>query len=47
MIPYSRQQITAEDSEIVGCALFDDIITRGHMVERFEQAIADYCGTSA
>ena len=45
MIPYGRQEITEEDVEAVVAVLRSDFLTQGPMVPRFEQAIADYCGT--
>lgn len=45
-LPYSKQNITAEDLESVGRALAGEVITRGPQVEAFEQALAHYCGAS-
>jgi len=43
MIPYGRQEITAEDIDAVSQVLQSDWITQGPTLERFEQAIATYC----
>lgn len=45
-IPYARQSVNASDLLNVSNALSSPIITRGPYVEKFEQAIADYCGAS-
>ncbi|PWR24047.1 UDP-4-amino-4,6-dideoxy-N-acetyl-beta-L-altrosamine transaminase [Zavarzinia compransoris] len=45
MIPYGRQDITAEDVAAVVAALTSDFLTQGPQVPRFERAVADYCGT--
>lgn len=42
-LPYARQSIQEQDVEAVTKALKEDLITRGPLVNRFEQAIADYC----
>ena len=44
MIPYGRQDITAEDIAEVTAVLKSDLITQGPSVGRFEQSIARYCG---
>lgn len=44
MIPYGRQQITEEDIQAVVEVLRSDWLTQGPVVERFEQAVAAYCG---
>jgi UDP-4-amino-4,6-dideoxy-L-N-acetyl-beta-L-altrosamine transaminase len=44
MIPYSRQEINADDIAAVVSALQDDILTGGNKVAAFEQKIADYLG---
>jgi UDP-4-amino-4,6-dideoxy-N-acetyl-beta-L-altrosamine transaminase len=43
-IPYGRQDISEEDIEAVVEVLRSDWITQGPAIERFEQALADYCG---
>lgn len=43
-IPYSRQDIRAEDVEAVISILRSDWLTQGPTVVRFENALADYCG---
>ncbi len=44
MIPYGRQSIAEEDIQAVVEVLRSDWLTQGPVVERFEQAVADYCG---
>jgi UDP-4-amino-4,6-dideoxy-N-acetyl-beta-L-altrosamine transaminase len=44
MIPYGRQCVSEEDIEAVVSVLRSDWLTQGPMVERFERAVADYCG---
>lgn len=44
MIPYGRQSIGQEDVEAVVTVLRSDWLTQGPLVERFERALADYCG---
>ncbi len=44
MIPYGRQDITAEDIDAVVEVLRSDFLTQGPAVPRFEEAIAGYCG---
>ncbi|MGB3651326.1 MAG: aminotransferase class I/II-fold pyridoxal phosphate-dependent enzyme, partial [Rivularia sp. (in: cyanobacteria)] len=43
-IPYGRQDITQEDIDAVVKVLRSDWITQGPAIERFEQAVANYCG---
>ncbi|QIO32755.1 UDP-4-amino-4,6-dideoxy-N-acetyl-beta-L-altrosamine transaminase [Bradyrhizobium sp. 1(2017)] len=44
MIPYGRQDISAEDIDAVAQVLRSDWLTQGQAGPRFEQAMADYCG---
>lgn len=44
MIPYARQHITQEDIDAVVAVLHSDWLTQGPTIERFERAVADYCG---
>lgn len=44
MIPYGRQSISEEDIQAVEAVLRSDFLTTGPAVERFEQAVAAYCG---
>lgn len=44
MIPYGRQDIGEEDIKAVVDVLRSDWLTQGPAVERFERAVADYCG---
>ena len=44
-IPYGRQSISQDDIRAVVEVLESDWLTQGPCVERFEQAVADYCGT--
>lgn len=44
LIPYGRQSISPEDVEAVVAVLNSDWLTQGPAVERFERAVADYCG---
>ena len=44
MIPYGRQDITAEDIAAVEAVLRSDFLTQGPAVPGFEQALAAYCG---
>lgn len=46
MIPYGRQEITDADIAAVVDVLQSDFLTQGPMVPRFEQAVAEYCGTA-
>jgi UDP-4-amino-4,6-dideoxy-N-acetyl-beta-L-altrosamine transaminase len=43
-IPYGRQTISDQDIQAVVDVLRSDWLTQGPYVERFEQAVADYCG---
>ncbi|OUL34767.1 UDP-4-amino-4,6-dideoxy-N-acetyl-beta-L-altrosamine transaminase [Nostoc sp. T09] len=43
-IPYGRQHISQEDINAVVEVLRSDWITQGPAIERFEQAVANYCG---
>lgn len=45
-IPYGRQWINAADREAVDRVLRSDFITQGPEAERFEHAVADYCGVA-
>lgn len=44
MIPYARQHIAQEDIDAVVAVLQSDWLTQGPAIERFERAVADYCG---
>jgi len=44
MIPYGRQDISEADIRAVEEVLRSDWLTQGPAVERFEKAVADYCG---
>lgn len=44
MIPYGHQDIDEEDIRAVEDVLRSDWLTQGPAVERFEQAVAEYCG---
>jgi dTDP-4-amino-4,6-dideoxygalactose transaminase len=44
MIPYGRQDITKEDIDAVVSVLQSDFLTQGPQIERFEHAVAAYCG---
>jgi UDP-4-amino-4,6-dideoxy-N-acetyl-beta-L-altrosamine transaminase len=44
MIPYGRQSINEADIAAVEAVLRSDFLTQGPAVERFERAVADYCG---
>jgi UDP-4-amino-4,6-dideoxy-N-acetyl-beta-L-altrosamine transaminase len=46
MIPYGRQSISQEDVQAVVEVLNSDWLTQGPTVERFERAVADYCGAA-
>ncbi len=46
MIPYGRQDITEADIAAVEAVLRSDFLTQGPAVPRFEQAVAEYCGTA-
>jgi UDP-4-amino-4,6-dideoxy-N-acetyl-beta-L-altrosamine transaminase len=43
-IPYGRQNINQQDIDDVVEVLRSDWLTQGPTLERFEQAVADYCG---
>ncbi len=43
-IPYGRQNITEDDIAAVVEVLRSDWLTQGPTIDRFEQAVADYCG---
>ncbi len=43
-IPYGRQDISEKDIDAVIEVLRSDWITQGPAIERFEQAVANYCG---
>ena len=43
-IPYARQSISDPDIEAVVKVLRSDWLTQGPSVERFEKAVAEYCG---
>jgi UDP-4-amino-4,6-dideoxy-N-acetyl-beta-L-altrosamine transaminase len=44
-IPYGRQNISEEDIQAVVEVLRSDFVTQGPAIERFEKAVADYCGS--
>ncbi|MFQ5670946.1 MAG: UDP-4-amino-4,6-dideoxy-N-acetyl-beta-L-altrosamine transaminase [Acidobacteriota bacterium] len=44
MIPYGRQEVTEADIQAVTDVLRSPRLTQGPAVERFEKAVADYCG---
>jgi UDP-4-amino-4,6-dideoxy-N-acetyl-beta-L-altrosamine transaminase len=46
MIPYGRQDINRQDIDAVIAVLQSDWITQGPAIDRFEQAVADYCGAT-
>jgi UDP-4-amino-4,6-dideoxy-N-acetyl-beta-L-altrosamine transaminase len=43
-IPYGRQNITESDLAAVRDVLTSDFITQGPAIERFESAVAEFCG---
>ncbi len=43
-IPYGRQDINQADIDAVLSVLHSDWLTQGPMIERFEHAVANYCG---
>ncbi|HEY3375046.1 MAG TPA: UDP-4-amino-4,6-dideoxy-N-acetyl-beta-L-altrosamine transaminase [Candidatus Aquicultor sp.] len=45
-IPYGKQSINEEDIEAVIAVLKSDWITQGPAIERFERAVAEYCGVN-
>jgi len=44
MIPYARQSVSEEDIRAVVEVLRSDFLTQGPVVEKFEKAVAGYCG---
>lgn len=46
MIPYSRQHITEDDIAAVQKVLRSDFLTQGPTTRKFEQSIADRCGSA-
>ncbi len=44
VIPYSKQDITEADINAVVAVLRSRLITQGPEIDRFEKAVADYCG---
>ncbi len=46
MISYGRQKITAEDIKAVQSVLESPWLTQGPAITQFEEAVANYCGTS-
>ena len=44
MIPYGRQFLDDDDIRVVTEVLRSDRITQGRMIDRFEEALATYCG---
>ncbi len=46
MIPYGKQSISEEDIRAVVEVLRSDWITQGPTIEKFEKAIAEYCGVN-
>ena len=45
MISYGKQNINQADIDYVIEVLKSDFLTQGPMIEKFEQSVADYCGT--
>ena len=45
MISYGKQNINQADIDYVLEVLKSDFLTQGPMIEKFEQSVADYCGT--
>lgn len=45
VIPYGRQNITAEDVEAVSAVLRSDFLTQGPVIKEFEEAFAGYVGS--
>ena len=43
-IPYGSQNINQQDIDAVVAVLHSDWLTQGRAIDRFEQAVADYCG---
>ena len=46
MIPYGRQEILQADIDAVVAVLRSDWLTQGPIIEKFEKAVAAYCGAS-
>lgn len=46
MIPYGRQDISQADIDAVVAVLRSDWLTQGPAIERFERAVAAYCGAA-
>ncbi|TFV91752.1 UDP-4-amino-4,6-dideoxy-N-acetyl-beta-L-altrosamine transaminase [Oxalobacteraceae bacterium OM1] len=46
MIPYGRQDISEDDVRAVVDVLHSDWLTQGPAIERFEQAVARFCGST-
>jgi dTDP-4-amino-4,6-dideoxygalactose transaminase len=44
MIPYARPDIDSSDIEAVTAVLQTDWLTQGPLQEKFEKAVAEYCG---
>jgi len=44
MIPYARQDINEDDIRAVTDVLRSDYLTQGAAIEKFERAVAQYCG---
>jgi len=44
MIPYARQNVSAEDIAAVAAVLCSEFLTQGPAVPRFEQRVAELCG---
>ncbi|HLP01684.1 MAG TPA: UDP-4-amino-4,6-dideoxy-N-acetyl-beta-L-altrosamine transaminase [Opitutaceae bacterium] len=44
MLPYARQNVSAEDVAAVAAALRSDFLTQGPAVPRFEARVAELCG---
>ena len=45
-IPYGRQDINQADIDAVVAVLQSDYLTQGPMVPKFEEAVAQHCGTA-
>jgi len=45
-IPYGHQSISEEDIKAVAEVLRSDWLTQGPMIDRFEKAVAEYCGAN-
>lgn len=46
VIPYGRQDISADDVEAVVAVLRSDFLTQGPAVANFERTVAEYCGAA-